>query len=70
MAVFRATIVSFDSGTWTAKVRLDGSTPQTLESVKTARNIASAEMTSGRRVVLDTGDHGDPADIVILAVHT
>lgn len=70
MPIFRATIVSFDAGAWTAKVRLDGSTPQTLESVKTARNIASAEMSAGRRVLLDTGDHGDPADIVIFAVHT
>jgi molybdopterin-binding protein len=68
MAVYRGKIVSFDSGTWTAVIRLDGSAAQTLTSVATARNIASAEMTAGRRVVLDSGDHNNPADFVVTAV--
>lgn len=68
MAVYRAKVVSFDAGTWKAKIRLDGSAPQTLDNVATARNIASAEMSAGRRVLLDTGDHSDPADFVVTAV--
>lgn len=70
MATYRATIVSFDAGTWTASLRLDGSQPQTLDSVRTARNIASGDMSAGRRVILDTGDHNDPADAVVTAVFT
>lgn len=68
MSIYRGKVVSFDSGTWKATIRLDGSSPQTLSSIATARNIASAEMTAGRRVLLDTGDHSDPADFVVTAV--
>ena len=65
----RATVVSFDAVNHVASVRVDGSAPQVLSGVKTARNIASAEMAAGRRVVLDTGDHGDAGDAVVIAVY-
>lgn len=68
MATYRAKVVSFDSGTWTATVRLDGSAASTLEDVATARNIAAAEMTSGRNLLIDTGDHNHPSDFVVFAV--
>ncbi len=70
MATARATIVSFDSGTYKAVVRLDGSAPMTLTGVSTNRGIASGEMTAGRSVIIDLGDHGDPADTVLTAVFT
>lgn len=70
MPVYRATVVGFSAITWLASIRPDGSPSQTLDNVRTARNIASAEMTGGRRVLFDTGDHGDIADIVIFAVFT
>lgn len=70
MPVFRGRVVAFNSGTWQADVRLDGSAPQSLRGVAVARNIASVEMTPGRRVLVDTGDHGDPADAVVTAVYT
>jgi len=54
MSIYRGKIVAFDSGTWTATIRLDSSSPQTLTTIATARNIASAEMTAGRRVLMDT----------------
>ena len=57
MSIYRGKIVSFDSGTWTATIRLDGSSPGASRTIATARNIASAEMTAGRRVLMDTGDH-------------
>jgi hypothetical protein len=68
MAVYRGKVVAFDSGAWTATVRLDGSAGQSLDAIAVARNIASGEMTAGRRILLDTGDHSDPADFVITAI--
>ena len=68
MSIYRATVVSFDAATWTASVRLDNSSAQALTGIKTARNIASAEMPTGRHVLLDTGDHSDPADFVVTSV--
>jgi molybdopterin-binding protein len=68
MAIFRGKVVSFTAGTWKASIRLDGSAGQSLDAIAVARNIASAEMTAGRSILLDTGDHSDPADFVITAV--
>jgi molybdopterin-binding protein len=68
MAVYRGTVVSFDSGTWKAKVRLDGSPAQVLDSVATNRGIASADMSAGRKVLVDTGDHNHPSDFVVTTV--
>jgi hypothetical protein len=70
MAVYRGSVVSFDSLNWKADVRLDGSQAQSLAGVKTSRNIAAVEMTAGRKVLVDTGDHGDLADVVVFAVFT
>lgn len=68
MAQLRGKVVSFDSGTHTAVIRLDGSAPQTLAAVPTSQAIAAADMTAGRRVILDTGDHNHPADFVVTTV--
>ncbi len=68
MVVYRGRIVAFDSNTYLATVRLDGSAPQTLDGVAVSRGLAAAALTPGRRVLVDTGDHGDPADIVVTAV--
>lgn len=68
MAVLRGSIVSFDSTPHTASVRLDGSAPQTVDSVAVSRAIASGEMTAGRKVLVDTGDHNHPSDFVVTAV--
>ena len=69
MATLRALIVSFDSGTWIATVRMDGSPAQTVD-VPTNRAIAAADMTAGSRAIVDTGDHNHPADAVVTAVWT
>jgi hypothetical protein len=66
--LLRGILVSFDSGSWTAVVRLDGSAPQTLTGVAVSRALPSGEMVAGRRVLLAAGDHGDVADIVVVAV--
>ena len=44
------------------------SAPQTITTDKKAANILAADMVLGRKVLLDTGDHNDPADFVIYAV--
>ncbi len=69
MAVLRAHFVSFNSGTYLATVRVDGSAAQVLAGIPTARDIAAAEMTAGRRVLLDTGDHNHPSDFVVTVVY-
>lgn len=67
MAVYRGRLVAFDSVNFLATVRLDGSAPQVLEGAAVSRGLAAAALTPGRRVLVDTGDHGDPADIVVTA---
>ncbi len=70
MPVLRGILVSFDAGTYRAVVRLDGSGPQVLADVRTSRGIPSAEMVAARRVLVDAGDTGDIADVVLTAVFT
>jgi hypothetical protein len=67
--LIRATIVSFDAVTYTATVRPDRGGAQALTGVRVSRAIPSAEMTAGRLVIIATSDHGDPADLVVLAVY-
>jgi hypothetical protein len=69
VAIFRGTLAAWDSVGFLATVRLDGSSPQALTSIKTSRAIASADMTVGRKVLIDTGDHNDPSDFVVTAVY-
>ncbi len=68
MALLRGRLVAFDSGTYTATVRLDGSAAMALHDLAVAANIPAAEMVSGRRVLADTGETGEVGDIVIYAV--
>ena len=68
MALFRGSVVAFDAGAHTATIRLDGSPAQSLTSVATNRAIAAGEMTAGRKVLLDTGDHNNPQDFVVTTV--
>lgn len=70
MPLLRATIVSFNATAWTASVRLDGSQAQSLDGVKVARGIPAGDLLAGRRALLDTGDHGDAADVVLAVVFT
>jgi hypothetical protein len=65
----RGTVVSFDAGTYTSVLRIDGSTVTTATAVKTARNIAAAELTANRRVLVDTGN-GDADDWLVIAAYT
>ena len=68
MATYRGRLVSFDSGVYSATVRLDGSPTQALEGIPVSRGLPAAEMVAGRRVLLDTGDHHNPGDAVVTGV--
>ena len=68
MTIYRGILAAWDATGFLATVRLDGSPAQSLPALRTSRAIPSAEMVAGRRVLLDTGDHGDPADYVVTAV--
>lgn len=67
MPTYRATIVTFAAGTFTGDVRLASSPNITLSGIKFSR-LAAAEYTAGRTVLVDTGDHGDLADVIVYAV--
>jgi hypothetical protein len=66
----QATLNSFDSGSYTATVQLQGSLPHWLQNIPVARNIPSAEMIAGRTVALLFFDPHNPEDAVIIAVWT
>lgn len=68
MTLLRGALVSFDAGTYTASVRLDGSVARALEGIIVAANIPGAEMLAGRRVLLDSGAGGDISETVVYAV--
>lgn len=70
MALARGPVVGFTSGTWTAEVRMDGGVAGTVTGVKTARNIASGEMSAGRKVLVETGETGHSDEWVVVAVWT
>ncbi len=67
MATLRGTLVAFDAPSHTASVRLDGSSTAPFEAVAVSRALPPAELTPGRRVLVDTGDHRHPADAVVIA---
>ncbi len=66
MSILRGTLAAWSAPT--ATIRLEGSAPQTITTDKKAANILAADMVVNRKVLLDTGDHNDPADFVIFAV--
>ena len=70
MRLKKATLRSFNSGNYTATVQLSGSYKVYLEDVTVARNIQSAEMTTGRKVAVMFFDEYNPKEAVLLAVYT
>lgn len=66
----KGVVKSFDSGTYKATVQMAGSLAVWLDNVAVARNIPSAEMTTGRTCAVLFFDPGSPKDAVVLAVYT
>ena len=65
----RATLVSFSSGSYTATVRYAGSLSSVVASLPVSRGIASAELTTGRRLAVAVFDPGNPVDAMVVGVH-
>jgi len=70
MRLKKGVLKSFDSGTYTATVQLASSYKAYLEDVTVARNIPSAEMTSGRKVAVVFFDEYNTKEAVVIAVYT
>ena len=70
MEIRRGTLRSFNSGSYTATVEIAGSIAVWLSGVPVARNIAGAELTAGRNVVILQFDAANPQDAVLTAVWT
>ena len=70
MKLRKAVLKSFDSNNYKATVQLGGSYKVYLENVSVARNIPSAEMTSGRKTAVLFFDEHNPKEAVVVAVYT
>ena len=68
MDIKRGILRAFDSGSYTATVQVAGSIAGVLPGVAVARNIAAAELTTGRHVALLQFDASNPDDMVVCAV--
>jgi hypothetical protein len=66
MALLRARLVAFDAATRVATVRPDGSGTAVFAAAVSSA-LPASELTPGRRLLLDTGDHHHPADAVVIA---
>jgi hypothetical protein len=60
---------TFDAINYKAGVQLAGSLTTYFDHINVARNIPSAEMTIGRRVIVVVPE-GNPKDAVVIAVFT
>jgi hypothetical protein len=70
MKIRKAELRSFNSGNYTATIRIAGGYKVYLEDLSVARNLAAAEMVTGRSVAVIFFDDNSPKDAVIVAVYT
>ncbi len=70
MRLRKAVLRSFNSGNYTATVQLAGSYKVYLEDIAVARNLPSAEMTSGRKTAILFFDEHNPKEAVVIAVYS
>ena len=70
MSLRKGVLQSFNSGNYTATVRLAGSYKVYLEDITVARNLPSGEMTAGRKVAVIFFDENNPGEAVVVAVYT
>jgi hypothetical protein len=66
----KAELRSFNSGNYTATIRIAGGYKVYLEDVTVARNLPSAEMVTGRKVAVIFFEENSPKDAVIVAVYS
>lgn len=70
MRLRKGVLKSFNSGNYTATVRLAGSYKVYLEDITVARNLPAAEMITGRKVAVIFFDEHNPKEAVVVAVYT
>ena len=70
MKLRKGVLKSFNSGNYTATVRLASSFKVYLEDIAVARNLPSAEMVTGRKVAVIFFDEHNPKEAVVAAVYT
>jgi len=70
MALRKAVLKGFNSGSYTATIQLGGSANVYLEGVSVARNLPSAEMVANRKVVVVFFDEHNARDAVVVGVYT
>jgi hypothetical protein len=70
MKMRKAELKGFNSGNYTATIRLAGSYKVYLEDVAVARNLPVAEMVTGRKLAVVFFDEYSPRDAVVVAVYT
>jgi len=70
LSLIKGVLQSFNSGNYTATVRLAGSYKVYLEDITVARNLPSGEMTAGRKVAVIFFDENNPGEAVVVAVYT
>ncbi len=70
MSVRKGMLKSFNSGDYTATVRLASSYKVYLEDIAVARNIPAVEMTVGRKVAVIFFDEHNAKEAVVVAVYT
>ena len=66
----KAELRNFNSGNYTATVRVSSSYKVYLEDIAVARNLPSSEMITGRKVAVLFFDEYNPKESVIVAVYT
>ena len=70
MRLKKGVLRSFNSGNYTATIQLAGSFKVYLEDITVARNLASVEMITGRKVAVIFFDEHNPKEAIVLAVYT
>lgn len=70
MVIRKAELKSFNSGSYTAVVRLASSYKVYLEDIAVARNLPAAEMVAGRKVAVLFFEEHSPREAVVVAVFT
>ncbi len=70
MSLRKAVLKNFNSGDYTATIQIAGSNKAYLEGIAVARNIPSAEMVTGRKVVTVFFDEHNTKEAVVVAVYT
>jgi len=70
MRLRKGVLKSFNSGAYTATVQLASSYKVYLEDVAVARNLPSAEMVAGRKVVVVFFDEHNAKEAVVVAIYT